>query len=510
MSARQLPTQVAALKLQPSDVESAIGDKDKPPGVLPQVGRANGRRRFRLTPGYETLARDVLFLPESAIILSAAYACRVIFDRYGSPNWSDITDVSLTTIAVLVAASWPLLLRGNRSVQSLDGTLASPRIVGLSLRVALLFGLLAAVRALADLAAGLPMTFLLAWAALSLIGLLLTRALFAAHLRILRRNGVLRERVGIVRCGGECDPTSAYLRDAVRPDIEVVGVFHDAVDGQTNHPAVNDLVALATQRPIDHVVVVTDRISADRLAVIMRKLKALDVDVTLWVVAPGHDAGGFSGLVELPLIKRPLREWGRAIKMAEDRLIALLVLPPALIIMAGIAIAIRLDTSGPILFCQTRHGRNNSEFQVLKFRTMEWLGESHGNGAQQTCRNDMRVTRVGRILRRTSLDELPQLFNVLRGDMSIVGPRPHPVAMRTENRLGHEITPEYSHRHRVKPGLTGLAQINGCRGATETMEQVLSRVAYDNRYIDSWSMSLDLKILALTPLKLVLHGGSAF
>jgi exopolysaccharide biosynthesis polyprenyl glycosylphosphotransferase len=510
MSARQLPTQLAVLTLQPSDVESAIDDKDDPPGVLLQVGRANRGRRFRLTPGYETVARDMLFLPESAIILSAAYACRVIFDRYGSPDWSSITDVSLASIAVLAAASWPSLMRGSRSEQSPDGTLPSAPIVGLALCVAVLFGLLAAVGALAGLTAGVPKAFFPAWAALSLIALLLARALFAAHLRILRRSGVLRERVGIVRCGGERDLTSVYLRDAVRANIEVVGVFHDAADGQTNHPAVNDLVALAMHRPIDRVVIVTDRISSDRLATIMQSLKALDVDVTLWVAAPGHDAGGVAGLVELPLIRRPLREWGRAIKMAQDRLIALLALPPALIIMAVIAAAIRLDTRGPILFSQARHGRNNSEFQVLKFRTMEWLGESHGSGAQQTRRNDMRVTRVGRILRRTSLDELPQLFNVLRGDMSIVGPRPHPVAMRTEDRLGHEITPEYPHRHRVKPGLTGLAQINGCRGATESVEQVRSRVTYDNRYIDSWSMSLDLKILALTPLKLVLHGGKAF
>jgi polysaccharide biosynthesis protein PslA len=183
-----------------------------------------------------------------------------------------------------------------------------------------------------------------------------------------------------------------------------------------------------------------------------------------------------------------------------------LVLP----LMAAIAIAIRLDSPGPVLFHQRRHGQNNTEFNILKFRTMYWRG-SNGNGPlEQTRRVDGRVTRVGHFLRRSSLDELPQLFNVLRGEMSLVGPRPHPVSMRTENRLGSEIIPNYPLRHRVKPGMTGWAQINGYRGATSTAEQIRRRVEYDMFYIENWSVLFDLKILALTPIKLIIDNDMAY
>ena len=216
------------------------------------------------------------------------------------------------------------------------------------------------------------------------------------------------------------------------------------------------------------------------------------------------------GTLRLELLRRPLRGWSGFLKGAEDRVIALLLMPLALPLMALIALAIRLDSKGPVLFRQSRHGQGNAEFRIFKFRTMEWRGEALATGARQTQRGDARVTRVGRLLRAASLDELPQLFNVLRGEMSIVGPRPHPVMMRTENRLGHEIAPDYAHRHRVRPGLTGLAQINGSRGAMETAGQLRHRVEHDLRYIDNWSLSLDLGILALTPIRLLWHRGKAF
>jgi polysaccharide biosynthesis protein PslA len=178
--------------------------------------------------------------------------------------------------------------------------------------------------------------------------------------------------------------------------------------------------------------------------------------------------------------------------------------------MASIAIAIKIDSPGPAFFRQRRHGLNNTEFEIYKFRTMIWHGDHSATGCHQTQRNDPRVTRVGRFLRRFSLDELPQLLNVLRGEMSLVGPRPHPTVMRTENRANEEIVALYSHRHRVKPGLTGWAQINGYRGATHTADQVMRRVEHDLLYIDKWSIFFDLKILILTPIRMILDSDGAF
>ena len=196
------------------------------------------------------------------------------------------------------------------------------------------------------------------------------------------------------------------------------------------------------------------------------------------------------------------------VKSAFDRAVALLAILFLSPVLLMVAVAVRLDSLGPVIFQQDRYGWNNTPFAVFKFRTMH-----SGAGAGclvQTSRNDKRVTRVGRVLRMTSLDELPQLFNVLNGTMSLVGPRPHPVQMRTEDRLGEEIIAEYSHRHRVKPGITGWAQIHGFRGATETAEQVRGRVEHDLFYIDNWSFLLDLKILLLTPFRVVFQRSNAF
>jgi putative colanic acid biosynthesis UDP-glucose lipid carrier transferase len=165
-------------------------------------------------------------------------------------------------------------------------------------------------------------------------------------------------------------------------------------------------------------------------------------------------------------------------------------------ILALIALAIKLDSPGPVFFRQRRYGFNNNAIVVWKFRTMKADMVRDDTVVPQATRNDPRVTRVGRFLRRTSLDELPQIFNVLRGEMSLVGPRPHAVA---HNEQYAKIIDDYLSRHRVKPGITGWAQVNGLRGETDTPEKMRERVQFDLYYIDNWSFWLDLKIMALTP-----------
>jgi exopolysaccharide biosynthesis polyprenyl glycosylphosphotransferase len=198
------------------------------------------------------------------------------------------------------------------------------------------------------------------------------------------------------------------------------------------------------------------------------------------------------------LAERPIRRWHALAKAGMDYTlggIATLALLPAL---GAIALAIRLDDPGPVLFKQRRHGYNNREFEIYKFRTMRLGANKSADAIKQTERDDPRITRVGRFLRKWSLDELPQLFNVLRGEMSLVGPRPHAVVMRTEQRLGEEIVAAYPHRHRVKPGITGWAQVHGARGATDTEAQLRRRIELDLYYIEHCSPLLDFKVLLLT------------
>ena len=462
-----------------------------------------GGSAWRLTPNYETLARDVLRLPEAAIVGATAFAAGALFGLL-DPARAEAAG-PLPLLAGLAALLWPFVARRGKPEQP---GLPMPALLKAAAPVpaiGLLFVLVALIGTQTAPGGSLPLGFLAIWASLVLPCLLAAHALFTAHLALLRRVGTLRERVGVVWCDGEPDQALDQF-GFTRPDVEVAGLFHASASGRSNHQTIDDLIAMAGRAPIDRVIVVANDIASDRLAGVTGKLKALDVDVLL--ICPAQDAASAS--VCLDLVKRPLRGWDGILKSLEDRLIALLLLPVALPVMALIALAIRLDTKGPALFRQSRHGRNNTEFQIFKFRTMEWRGAGHTSGARQTARNDARITRVGRFLRASSLDELPQILNILKGDMSIVGPRPHPVMMRTEDRLGHEITPDYAQRHRVKPGLTGLAQINGSRGAMETVEQVRHRVEYDLRYIDNWSLTLDLAILAITPIRLLWHGGKAF
>jgi Undecaprenyl-phosphate glucose phosphotransferase len=203
--------------------------------------------------------------------------------------------------------------------------------------------------------------------------------------------------------------------------------------------------------------------------------------------------GELGALVTFELFRAPLSVVDRALKRTFDVLISCVGLVFLTPILLAIAATVKLDSPGPVLFRQIRHGYNNEAIRVFKFRTM--TSAESGCAFTQAQKNDRRVTRVGRILRRTNIDELPQLLNVLAGDMSIVGPRPHPVAMNEYFRK--QIAP-FSRRHNVKPGITGWAQVNGHRGETDTLEKMQRRIECDLYYIDNWSFFFDIKIILLT------------
>lgn len=204
----------------------------------------------------------------------------------------------------------------------------------------------------------------------------------------------------------------------------------------------------------------------------------------------------------------PMQGWASLIKRAEDILLATLALILFSPLMLLVALAVRIESKGPVLFRQRRYGYNHQLIEVFKFRSM-YHHMRDQDADVQTGKDDPRVTRAGRFIRRTSLDELPQLFNVLGGSMSLVGPRPHATETKAANILFVDAVEEYVARHRVKPGMTGLAQINGYRGETDTVDKIRKRVEFDLEYIENWSLALDLSILLRT-VPAVVSGREAY
>jgi exopolysaccharide biosynthesis polyprenyl glycosylphosphotransferase len=205
-------------------------------------------------------------------------------------------------------------------------------------------------------------------------------------------------------------------------------------------------------------------------------------------------------LGEMPvmtLFERPISGMDAAVKALEDKILTFIILALIWPLLLCIAIAIKLDSPGPVFFRQPREGFNNTPFRVFKFRSM-YADHGQVDRIVQASREDPRVTRVGRFLRRTSLDELPQLFNVVKGDMSLVGPRPHAASTRAGGRLFSDVVASYAARHKVKPGITGWAQVCGWRGETDTEEKLVKRFEHDLYYIENWSLPFDFYILMRT------------
>lgn len=191
----------------------------------------------------------------------------------------------------------------------------------------------------------------------------------------------------------------------------------------------------------------------------------------------------------------PIAGFGAALKRLEDFVLGSIALAILFPLMALISIVVKLDSTGPALYCQARSGRNKAIIKVYKFRSMYQDG---GATFIQAEKDDPRITRIGAFLRRTSLDELPQLFNVIQGTMSLVGPRPHPLKLDEDFKY---VIPALNSRYCVKPGITGWAQINGFRGETRLVSDMVARIEHDRHYVKNWSIFMDIKILVLTVFK---------
>ncbi len=343
------------------------------------------------------------------------------------------------------------------------------------------------------------------WLALSVVGFGLVRLITVVQLWRWRSRGDLRVNVAVVGARDLGRAVVRQLRGLHPEDIRLVGVFDDhlpidvEIEGVPVRGTVDDLIETARRERIDEVILAMVDRSSEEVEQVIAKLRPLPINTKLCAHSlrfnlPVRGFASFAGLPLLSVLERPLTGWSKVGKTIEDRLLGAALCLVLLPVMGLIALAVKLDSPGPVLFRQRRYGFNNNEITVFKFRSMAHDADPDPS-VPQARRNDPRVTRVGAFLRRTSLDELPQLFNVLRGEMSLVGPRPHAVA---HNERYAQVIDGYLGRHRVKPGITGWAQVNGLRGETDTPEKMRMRVQYDLFYIDNWSLLFDLKILAMT------------
>lgn len=346
--------------------------------------------------------------------------------------------------------------------------------------------------------------WLFAWAGLSASLLLLTRLVAGVILRrTTRADGAFARRIAVI---GKAAAAEKLRELAERGDTAatVVGVydvnFKDAATTRA-FDLTGNLAALARAAragEIDDIIVAAPDADPEDMQALLRRLSILPVAIALapnphWLDHKGGSVVQIGGASVLNLYRRPLEGWGGIIKTAEDRIlggIALLLAAPVLLVIAAL---IKLQDGGPVFFRQRRHGFNHEVFNIYKFRTMTVAED--GDDVKQAVRNDPRITPLGAFLRRYSLDELPQLINVMKGEMSLVGPRPHALA---HNHAYAQAIENYSGRHKMKPGLTGWAQVNGYRGETSENELMAERVKFDLDYIDNWSLAFDLKIMALT------------
>jgi len=337
-----------------------------------------------------------------------------------------------------------------------------------------------------------------AWFVGTLFGLVAVRVWAASRFAQWRRTGKLARTVAVVDLNG-CGAALAHsLVASSAGEMHLFGVFTPQQESQRQN-RIEDLLHLALLFRVDEILISANGTEDVAIDAVIQSLEAIPTTVRLSfqmpsLSTPPRGVSMLFGHPTLTLCSRPLSDWSKVAKRLEDLVISVVAIVLLAPLMAVVSLLVKLDSPGPALFRQRRLGFNNNVIIVYKFRTMTHR-PSASEDVSQAKRMDPRITRLGKFLRRTSIDELPQLFNVLQGNMSLVGPRPHALA---HNEHYAALIDGYLRRHRMQPGITGWAQVNGFRGETDTLEKMQRRVEHDLAYTDSWSLALDLKILAKT------------
>lgn len=450
------------------------------------------------------VASDVIGVCEALGVIAGGLLPAAIYATTGAiqPGWATILQSAL--VAALIYRMFLASAGMYDTSRSYDFSLRPTHMLG-SLMLAVLVALSLGAPKQLD-ATNLTIWYLL-WVAASYSAAILVRTIASDIMIAKTAEGRFDERIAVYGAGEIARRVHDHLSNPAL-GLRFVGVYdsreaRDRVnaEGLTIAGGLDDLLDACREGRVDRIIIALPQVAERRVKDIARKFE--DLSVNLHIVT--HLASDYLGTqrthhvsqlgpVGLMDIKfKSHAGWAPVVKRVEDIVIgavlALLVAP----LLPLIALAIKLDSPGPVLFRQRRRGRNQRVFEVFKFRTMSVM-ENDGDVRQATA-NDPRVTRVGHVLRRSSLDELPQLWNVLWGDMSLVGPRPHALI---HDQKFDDLLESYANRHQMKPGVTGLAQVSGFRGETTTTQAIQARVEHDLAYIRNWSVWLDIKILALT------------
>jgi len=415
-----------------------------------------------------------------------------------------LLDLSVNTVLPVVAGAATLLslVRAMR-LYAFRKEMTAARHLGLvvaaglgSTGVAMGLGLLFGAPALLDVAG---------WGVTTTAGLTLLHGVWMTIVGRWRRQGVLSPNIVIV--GATRNAEALIKRALERRDINVLGVFDDRLarspKSMTGVPVLGGAEGLLTHRMtpfVDQIVLAIDAAPTPRIRELTQRLESLPNPLTVLIDGDLRRDEVLDRLADMPLasldggVDKDRRAFN---KRLQDLLIGAVALVVAAPVMALVALAVRLDSPGPVFFRQRRHGFNHEVIVVWKFRSMRHAA-ADATASRQVRVDDDRITRVGRFIRATSLDELPQIFNVLSGEMSLVGPRPHAIGMKTGETESALLVAEYAHRHRIKPGMTGWAAIKGSRGPVDCEDQVRERVQLDVEYIERQSLWLDLWIMLIT------------
>jgi Undecaprenyl-phosphate glucose phosphotransferase len=476
---------------------AAIPDVDTPSALMPQA-RSRGRIRFTSNVvGTMFLITDVICFVVSAPITLAAYS-ELRGLRIAVPVHITAFILMLGSFLLIRSSRHAyrrsLLDLGDHSDTTFDAVISSLIATALIWQAGLVD----------DYSRGMTLLFLLS----VVVCLSASRPILHRIITALARSGQIAQRIAFY--GADPDSvalTRQLLRSMNFPHLRFVGIADDRLRDveEQDLPMLGDLprlCELARNGQVDQVLISGAHFTPKRLEQIVEGLSEVCVDVSLIPsqaieLAPNYRVNLLGTVPVLTLWQRPFRDMNQVVKRAEDivlSVVALVLLSPVLLVTA---LLVRLSSAGPVMFVQPRVGFNNEAIRVFKFRTM-YADMTDVGAKKTTTRDDPRVTPVGRFLRRFSIDELPQLFNVLLGSMSLVGPRPHGTQMMVGDRFYHEAVRGYAGRHRVKPGITGYAQVKGLRGEVRTIERAKRRVELDKYYVDHWSFWLDMWILFST------------